>query len=77
MSCGAYCIVPQLANSNVSGNLAIRDLNNWVIKELLLADLRKTQYTSNDEGPNSRINLDQTFQPFQTFSSLNYALLLA
>ena len=36
-----------------------RDLNNWVIQELLLADLAKTQYTRDDEGPYSRINLDQ------------------
>ena len=26
-----------------------RDLNNWVIQELLLADLAKTQYTRDDE----------------------------
>ena len=31
----------------------------WVIQELLLADLAKTQYTRDDEGPYSRINLDQ------------------
>ena len=37
----------------------IRDVNNWVIQELLLADLAKTQYTCDDEGPYSRINLDQ------------------
>ena len=34
-------------------------LNNWVIQQLLLADLGKTQYTRDDEGPYSRINLDQ------------------
>ena len=39
--------------------LAIRDLNNWVIQELLLADLAKTQKPRDDEGPYSRINLDQ------------------
>ena len=39
--------------------LAIRDLNNWVIQEFLLADLAKTQYTRNDERPYSRISLDQ------------------
>ena len=39
--------------------LAIRDLNNWVIQQLLLADLAKTQYTRDDEGPYSRIDLDQ------------------
>ena len=39
--------------------LAIRDLNNWVIQELLLGDLTKTQYTRDDEGPYSHINLDQ------------------
>ena len=30
-----------------------------MIQELLLADLAKTQYTRDDEGPYSRINLDQ------------------
>ena len=44
------CKLP-LTNSNVLGKLAIRDLNNWVIQELLLADLAKTQYTRDDEGP--------------------------
>ena len=44
---------------NVLGKLAIRDLNDWVIQELLLANLAKTQYTRDDEGPYSRINLDQ------------------
>ena len=39
--------------------LAIRVLNNLIIQELLLADLAKTQYTRDDEGPYSRINLDQ------------------
>ena len=53
----AYCT--SLTNSNVLGKLAIRDLNNWVIQELLLADLAKTQYTRDDEGPHSCINLDQ------------------
>ena len=48
-----------LTNSNVLGKLAIRDLNSWVIQELLLVDLAKTQYTRDDEGPYSRINLDQ------------------
>ena len=32
---------------------------HWVIQELLLTDLAKTQYTRDDEGPYSRINLDQ------------------
>ena len=36
---------------NVLGTLAIRDLNNWVIQELLLVNLAKTQYTRDDEGP--------------------------
>ena len=36
---------------NVLGTLAIRDLNNWVIQELLLVDLAKTQYTRDDEEP--------------------------
>ena len=44
---------------NVLGKLAIRDLNNWVIQELLLANLAKAQYTRDHEGPYSRINLDQ------------------
>ena len=39
--------------------LAIRDLNNWVIQELLLADLAKTQKTCDDEGSYSHINLNQ------------------
>ena len=51
--------LPNLTNSNVLGKLAIRDLNNWVIQELLLADLVKTQYTREDEGPYSCINLNQ------------------
>ena len=58
LSSSAYCIVAYLTNSKVLGKLAIRDLNNWVIQELLLADLEKTQYTRDDEGPYSRINLD-------------------
>ena len=35
---------------NVSGKLAIHGLNYWVIQELLLVDLAKTQYTRDDEG---------------------------
>ena len=31
----------------------------WVIQELLLADLAKTQYTRDDEEPYLCINLDQ------------------
>ena len=31
----------------------------WVMQEFLLADLAKTHYTRDDEGPYSRINLDQ------------------
>ena len=31
----------------------------WVIQELLLADLAKAQYTRDDKGPYSRINLDE------------------
>ena len=50
------CILAQLTNGNVLGKLAIRYSNNWVIQELLLADL---QYTRDDEGPHSRINLGQ------------------
>ena len=34
--------------------LAIRNLNNWVIQELLLVDLAKTQNTR-DEGPKAHI----------------------
>ena len=49
----------QLTSSNILGKLAIHDLNNWVIQELLMVDLAKTQYTCDDEGPYSRINLDQ------------------
>ena len=49
----------RLTSSNVLGKLAICDLNNWVIQELLLADLAKIQYTHDDEGPYSHINLDQ------------------
>ena len=39
--------------------MAIRDLNNRVIQELLFEDLVKTQYTRDDEGPYSCMNLDQ------------------
>ena len=39
--------------------LAIRNLNNWVIQELLLVDLAKTQYTRDDEVPYLCINFDQ------------------
>ena len=39
----AYCILAQLTNSKVLGMLAIRDLNNWVIQELLLTDLPKNR----------------------------------
>ena len=48
----AYCILAQLTNSNVLGKFfrkAIRHLNNWIIQELVLADLTKTQYTRDDE----------------------------
>ena len=53
------CILAQLTNGNVLGKLAIRYFNNWVIQELLLTDMAKTQYTRDDEGPHSRINLGQ------------------
>ena len=43
--------------SNVLGKLAVRDLNNWVIQELLLADFAKTQYLI-FEKPYFCINLD-------------------
>ena len=33
------CILAKLTNSNVLGKLAICDLKNWVIQELLLVDL--------------------------------------
>ena len=57
VTCLLYsCLTNQ---SNILGKLAIRGLNNWAIQELLLADLAKTQYTRDDEGPYSRINLDQ------------------
>ena len=39
--------------TSVLAKLAIRDLNIWVIQELLLVDLAKTQYIRNDEGPHS------------------------
>ena len=40
--------------------LAIRDVNNWVIQELLLEDLAKTQYTRDDDqkGPYFCINVE-------------------
>ena len=44
--------------SNVLGKLAVPDLNNWVIQELLLADFAKTQYRRDDEKPYFCINLD-------------------
>ena len=59
VTCLLYSCLTYSTNSNVLGKLAIRDLNNWVIQELLLADLAKKQYTRDDEGPYSRINLDQ------------------
>ena len=40
----------RLTNTSVLGKSTIRDLNNWVIQELLLADWAKTQYTRDDEG---------------------------
>ena len=43
-----YCILAKLTNSNALGKLAIRDWNNWVIKELLSADLAKTRVTMKD-----------------------------
>ena len=45
--------------SHVLVKLAIRDLNYWVIQELLLVDFAKTQYTRDDEGPYFGINVDQ------------------
>ena len=45
--------------SKVLEKFTIRDINNWVIQELLLADLAKPQYTRDEEGPYSYINLDQ------------------
>ena len=42
-SSGAYCILAQLTNSKVLGMLATRNLNNWVIQELLLMDLAKNR----------------------------------
>ena len=47
-----YCIFALLTNSNIIGKLAIRDLSNWVIQELLLVFLAKTQYARYDKGPN-------------------------
>ena len=47
----AYCIFAQLTNSNILGMLAILNLKSWVIQELPLVDLAKTQYTRDDEGP--------------------------
>ena len=38
--------------------LPIRALNSWVVYELLLEDLAKTQYTRDDEGPYFCINVD-------------------
>ena len=37
----------------------MRDLNIWVIQELLLVDLAKAQYTRDSEEPYFCINLDQ------------------
>ena len=58
-----------ITNSNVLGKLAIRDLNNGVIQELLLVDLAKTQYIRDDEGPYSRINLTYIDNDFYFYSN--------
>ena len=55
----AKFFVEKTIHGNVLENLAIHDLNNWAIWELLLVDLAKTQYTRDDEGPYFCINVDQ------------------
>ena len=57
VTCLLYSCLSNQTNSNVLEKLAIRDFKNWVIQELLLADLTKTQYTRDYEGPCSRKNL--------------------
>ena len=50
-------------------------LNNWVIQELLLADLVKTQYTCDDEGPYSRIQPSPTsIMSYIVIFSINYGI---
>ena len=47
----AYFIFTKLTNNNVLGKLAICDINNWAIQELLLVDLAKTQYKRDNKEP--------------------------
>ena len=51
--------------------LAIRNLNNWAIQELLLVDLAKTQYARDDEGPYF-CSYIVILMGFQTISSIDY-----
>ena len=44
---------------DIGQEVILLPLNNWVIQELLFVNLAKTQYTRDDEGPYSHINLDQ------------------
>ena len=53
------CVFYACNQQNVLGKLTIRHFNNWVIQKLLLEDLAETQYTRDDEGLYSRINLRQ------------------
>ena len=55
--CVLYSYQP--TNSNVVVKLAIRDLSNRVIQELLLVDLAKKQNTRDHEGQYFSINVDQ------------------
>ena len=46
--------------------LAICDKNNWVIQELLLVDLAKTQYTRDDKGlKNVKVMFKKTLVKFK------------
>ena len=58
VTCLLYSCLTNQSYGNVLGKLALRDLNNWVIQELILVDLANIQCTRDDEGPYSRINLD-------------------
>ena len=51
-------------------NVSHPSLKQLVIKEFLLEDLAKTQYTRDDKGPYFNINVDQ--HSFRTTSSIGY-----
>ena len=54
-----YCTLDQRNLYQRLGKLAIRDMNNWAIEDLLLVDLAKIQCKSDDEGLYFCIKVDQ------------------